>query len=76
MEIYERKMIQAGWSGGKGKMKETLGISERSVLEKIYQELVLIRKELQSIKEALEPGGININTIIDRFEENLKELTA
>ncbi len=57
-------------------MKETLGISERSVLEKIYQELVLIRKELQSIKEALEPGGININTIIDRFEENLKELTA
>ena len=55
MDIYERKMIQAGWSGGKGKMKETLGISERSVLEKIYQELVLIRKELQSIKEALEP---------------------
>ena len=57
-------------------MKETLGISERSVLEKIYQELVLIRKELQSIKEALEPGGVSINTIIDRFEENLKELTA
>ncbi len=46
------------------------------MLEKIYQELVLIRKELQSINDALEPRGIDINTIIDRFEENLKEQTA
>ena len=46
------------------------------MLEKIYPELVLIRPDRQSINDALEPRGIDINTIIDRFEENLKEQTA
>lgn len=46
------------------------------MFEKIYQELILIRRELQGIRDTLEPEGIDVNRIIDQFEKILKELTV
>lgn len=60
-----------GWFGGNGKSG-----GDDKVFEKIYQELILIRRELQGIRDTLEPEGIDVNRIIDQFEKILKELTV
>lgn len=45
------------------------------MLNKIYQELVFIRKELQSIRRAVEPKQVNIEPVIHLIQESLKEQT-
>ncbi len=45
----------------------------RKMLLKIYQELVKIRKELQSIKSAMEPETMNI--AMDSLTESLAKAT-